>query len=352
MTGPRYGLLSCESMSSLRVLARKRVIGLRRSLNTRQKRFQHDLRSVAMSQLKGAIPSFLWQRALVQLAGARGQQDGTDWILPLASDPEFADFMVNSVKAPTYNRHYVVDGTDLVQGGQQLANVDATDGMKLGHIDALSALISELTIRLQPIRIPGDPAAGDDPIKGVLMVDHLTWNSLMTDTTSGNNIRTWQAQAMERAKYGDLTKHPLFAGNPFLWNGLLVRKMGDFAVRWNADGTQAPAYVKAANRYSAAESTDVTIPNLTAGAKSYQVSRSLLLGAQALAMCSGANTASGVPYSLLENATNFQRNSEMAGELICSEQKVRFSLPDGAGNVEPTDIGVIAIDSITQRVAA
>lgn len=351
MTGPRYGLLSRESVSSLRVLARKRVIGLRRSLNTRQKRFQHDLRAVALSQLKGAIPNFLWQRALVQMAGGRGQQDGTDWVLPLTTDPEFADFMVNAVKAPTYNRHYVIDGSDIVQGGVQLASVDATDAIKLSHVDALSALISELSIRLQPIRIPGDPASGDDPIKGVLMVDPLVWNSLITDTSSGNNIRTWQSNAMERAKYGNLQQHPLFAGSPFLWNGILVRKMGDFGIRWNADGTQAPAIVSVANRYTATETT-ATIPNLTSGASTYQVSRSLLLGAQALAMCSGANSGSGVPYSMLENDTNFGRNKEMAGELICSEQKVRFSLPDGAGNLEPTDIGVIVLDSVTKRISA
>jgi hypothetical protein len=245
-----------------------------------------------------------------------------------------------------------VDGSDLIQGGQQLGLVDATDKFKLGHVDQLAALVAELSIQMQPIMIPGDPAAGDDPIKGVLMVDELVWNDLITDTTAGNNIRTWQTNAMERAKYGNLTQHPLFAGAPILWNGILIRKMGRFAIRWNADGTQAPAYVKAANRYTATESVDVTIPNLAAGAKNYAVARSVLLGAQALAMCSGANTSSGVTYSLLENQTNFGRNAEMAGELISSEQKVRFALPDGAGNLEPTDIGVIVIDSVTTRIAA
>jgi hypothetical protein len=96
-----------------------------------QKRFQHDLRVTAVSQLKGAIPSFLWQRTLVQAAGARGSQDGVDWILPLSSDPEFASMIVNPVKAPTYNRHFVVNGTTLTQGGAQLASVATTDLLKL-----------------------------------------------------------------------------------------------------------------------------------------------------------------------------------------------------------------------------
>lgn len=306
---------------------------------------------MALAQLKGAIPNFTWQRSLCHMAGGRGQADGVDWILPLATDPEFASFMVNAMKAPTYNRHYVVDGSSLVQGGAQLASVDATDAMKLSHIDALNLIVAEAGIRLPPVRIPDDPASGDDPIRGILMLDNFVWNALVTDTTASNNVRYWQSLAVERARYGNLSKHPLFAGNPMLWNGILVRKMGDFSVRWNADGTQSPNIVTQANRYTATETTAL-IPNLTAGAATYQVNRSLLLGGQALAMCCGANSSSGVPYSLLENATNFKRNSEMAGELICSEQKVRFALPDGLGNLEPTDIGVIAIDSVTRRVSS
>lgn len=310
-----------------------------------QKRMQHDLRQVALAQLKGAIPNFLWQRMLVQMAGARGQQDGVDWILPLDTDPEFGSMVVNPIKAPTYNRHYVVDGNDLIQGGAQLASIDTTDSLKLVHIDVLSALISELTLRMLPIRIPGDVAAGDDPIKGVLMLDHLVWNAIMTDTTAGNNIRTWQANAIERAKYGNLQAHPLFSGSPWLWNGILVRKMGDFGIRFN--GGTTTKHITSANRYAATE-TDVTLPSLSG----YQVNRSLLLGAQALAMCAGVNTQTEVPYSMLENTTNFGRNLEMAGEIMGAEDKLRFSLPDGQGNYEPTDIGVMVIDSVTKKVAA
>lgn len=310
-----------------------------------QKRMQHDLRQVALAQLKGAIPNFLWQRMLVQMAGARGQQDGVDWILPLDTDPEFGSMVVNPIKAPTYNRHYVVDGNDLIQGGAQLASIDTTDSLKLVHIDVLSALISELTLRMLPIRIPGDVAAGDDPIKGVLMLDHLVWNAIMTDTTAGNNIRTWQANAIERAKYGNLQAHPLFSGSKWLWNGILVRKMGDFGIRFN--GGTTTKHITSANRYAATE-TDVTLPSLSG----YQVNRSLLLGAQALAMCAGVNTQTEVPYSMLENTTNFGRNLEMAGEIMGAEDKLRFSLPDGQGNYEPTDIGVMVIDSVTKKVAA
>jgi hypothetical protein len=311
-----------------------------------QKRFQHDLRVQALAQLKGAIPAFRWQRTLAHMAGARGAQDSLDWVLPLATDPEFAEFMVNALKAPTYNRHYVIDGGQLVQGGQALANVDSADNLKLSHIDDLSAIVAETSLRMLPIRIPGDMAAGDDPIKGLFLLDNLAWQSIITDTTAGNNIRTWQTNALERAKYGNITAHPLFSGGAFLWNNILVRRLGDFAVRFNAGDNVA--HVSAANRYTATETNVAVAAGLST---THQISRSLLLGGQAVAMCDGVNTSSEVSYSLLENQTNFGRNHEMAGELICSEKKLRFALPDGLGNMEPTDIGVMVIDSVTKKVA-
>lgn len=312
-----------------------------------QKRFQHDLRSVALAQLKGSIPSFLWQRTLVHLAGARGSQDSIDWVLPVASDPEFASMMVNTIKAPSYNRHYVIDATVLTQGGAALANVDSGDVLKLSHIDDLAAIVSELTLRLLPIRIPGDQAAGDDPIRGIFLLDNLAWLQLLADTTANNNIRTWQANALKRAEYGNLRAHPLFGGEAFLWNGILCRRMGDFGIRFAA--SEAVPHITAGNRYTATE-TNVTVA--AALSTTHQVCRSLLLGGQALALAAGVNKGSDLPYSLLENTTNFGRNLEMAGELMCAEQKLRFSLPDGAGNFEPTDIGVIVVDSVCKKITA
>lgn len=311
-----------------------------------QKRFQHDLRVTAVNQLKGGIPAFLWQRTLAHMAGARGQQDGADWVLPLASDPEFDAMMVNPIKAPTYNRHYVVNAGGLTQGGAQLASIATGDVLKLAHIDIIAELVSEMAIRMLPVAIPGDAAAMDDPIKAVVLLDNLTWSRMLQDTTAGNNLRQWQADALRRAEYGNVRAHPLFSPGSFIWNGVLVRRMGDFGIRFLPGATTK--HITAANRYSATE-TDVTIATLSG---STQVARSLVLGAQAIAYCSGVNRGSGVPYSLLENATNYERNLEMAGEVIAAEDKLRFSLPDGLGNLEPTDIGVMVIDSVVPRLTA
>lgn len=306
-------------------------------------RTPHSMRLNALAQLKRAIPAFRWQRCLTLLAGSRGKQDGTDWVLPLASDPEFVEMMVNAVKAPSFNRHWVVNGSGLTQGGAQLASIATTDGMKLSHLDEFAAIFDEMTIKMAPIQIPGDPAAGDDPIKGILLVDPLTWDSIITDTTAGNNIRTFETNAVQRAKYGELSRHPLFSGSPILWNGVLVRKM-QYAIRH--DASDLVAHVTSANRLTGAE-TNVTVASGLS--TTHQVSRSVFLSAQALAMVSGANQTSEETYSLLENKTNFERNLELAGEIMGTEDKLRWLLPNQDGDLEMTDFGVAVIDSVVRK---
>lgn len=307
-----------------------------------QQRTPHSMRLNATAQLKSGLPRFRWQRSLVQLAGARGNQDGTDWILPLSTDPEFAEQMVNPVKAPTYNRHWVANAAGLTQGGAQLASIATTDTMKLSHLDEFAAIWDEMSVKMAPIQIPGDPAAGDDPIKGILLVDPLVWDAIFTDSTAGNNIRTFEVNAMKRAEYGDLKRHPLFSGSPILWNGVLMRKM-QYAIRFNA-GDLVP-HVTVGNRLTATE-TNVTV---AAGlSTTHSVARSIFLGSQALALISGANRTSEETYSLLEAYTNFGRNLELAGELMGTEQKFRFDLP-GPFGLEPTDFGVAIIDSVVRR---
>lgn len=301
------------------------------------------MRLNALAQLKRAMPAFRWQRALALLAGTRGKQDGNDWVLPLESDAEFADMLVNTIKAPSYNRHWVVNGSTLTQGGAQLASLATTDAMKLSHIDEFAAIWEEMSTKMSPLQIPGDPAAGDDPIKGVMLVDPLVWDQLMTETTTNYNLRHFETNAMKRANYGDLKAHPLFAGTPIMWNGVLVRKM-QFAIRHNA--SDAIRHVTAANKLAGTE-TNVT---LAAGlSTTHQMARSIFLGAQALALCSGANKDSEESYTLLENRTNFNRNLELAGEIMGVEEKLRWSLPNADGDLEVTDFGVAVIDCAVKK---
>lgn len=315
-----------------------------------QKRTVHRLRPLAMAQLMGYFPRLLWQRSLVHIAGARGSQRDRSWHLALQSASQFGDQLINPVMAPTYNRHLVVNGNDLVQGGQQLGSIDSTDGWKLSHIDLISEYLDSINFKLQPVHIPGDPAAEDDPIKGLLMLDPQAWNQLLTDTTAGHNIRVWQAQAGERAKLSGANLHPLFRGEIYMWNNILIRKM-EHSIYFNPGDTTK--IITAANRYTGSntsqptETDQVVNAGLTAG---FRVTRSVLLGAQAFAVALGQNDSTGIQAAFKERDFDYGSKYEAMGEWMGGEAKLRFRFQDENGNFEATDHGVLAIDAAVKSV--
>lgn len=302
-----------------------------------QQRTLHGLRGIAMSQMAGYFPRLGTQRFIVHAAGARGSQVSTEWVVPKADDADFASIMVNDVNAPTYNRHYVIDGTDLVQGGAQLGSIEAADLWTLDHIDALSLLLKRLSIKMQPVRIKDDPASNDEPIRGVLFLTPAQMHQITTQN-SGRNWTDMVKNAWSRKSYG--SKHPLFMGDVGLWNGILVREQVDTVVQF-APGEETNI-VTAANRYTGTESAQAVNGALTAG---YAVERAVLLGAQAIASVYGKNQSNDYFFSWHERKYNFERSLEVAGDCMGGMSKIRFTFADGAGNMEPTDNGVIVIDS-------
>lgn len=309
-----------------------------------QKRTKIQLRPLAMAQLMGYFPRLLWQRALVHMAGARGAQADKSWHLPLQSDSNFASYLINPVMAPTYNRHLVIDGTSLVQGGQQLGSIDSTDIWTLAAIDRISEYLDSISFKLQPVRIPGDPAADDEPIKGVLLLDPQAWTQLLTDTTAGYNIRNWQALAMERAKLSGANMHPLFRGEIYMWNGILMRKM-EHSIYFNPGDTTK--IITSANKLTATETDQTVNASLTAG---YRVTRSILLGAQAFGVCLGANASTGIEAAFKERSYDYDSKYEAMGEWMGGESKLRFKFENDNGDLEPTDHGIVVIDAAARAV--
>lgn len=301
-----------------------------------QQRTRHMLRTLALANATGYMAKFESQLCHVHLAGARGDLNRQTWPIPLATDPDFAEIVVNPIKAPTYNRHYVVSGsgTSVTQGGAALASIAATDVMKLDVLDALRLILDEQELPIQPVKITDDPAANDDPM-WVFLCPPRVYDSLKT--ASGSNLRTFQQNAWNRASYG--SKHPLFLGEVGMWNGILVRKVDDFWVRFYSGS--AVKHVSAANAATATE-TDVTVN--VALSTTHAVERCLLLGAQALANCYGRSQSTDYHYSWLERKYNFERALEVATEMMGGKAKLRFDVPNPDGSKTPTDHGVIAVD--------
>lgn len=301
-----------------------------------QQRTRHQLRGLALANAAGYMARLESQLCHIHLAGARGQLNYQTWPIPLDTDPDFAEIVVNTVKAPTYNRHYVVSGsgTGVTKGGAQLASIATADVMKLDVLDALRLILDEMELPMQPVKIADDDAANDDPM-WVLLAPPRVFDSLKT--ASGSNLRTFQQNAWNRASYG--SKHPLFRGEVGMWNGILVKKVNDFWVRFLASTTTK--HITAANEATATE-TDVTI---AAGlSTTHAVERCLLLGAQALANTYGRSQSSDYHYTWLERKYNFNRGLEIATEMMGGKAKLRFDVPQPDGSKIPTDHGVLCLD--------
>ena len=307
-----------------------------------RQRTRHDLRRIAKAELAAYYPRLLWQRAITHLAGARGNQAGVSWDLPVSTDPDFADIMVNPVLAPTRNRHLVVNASNIYRGGEQVASIATTDVWKLAILDNLAALLDAAETRLPPPRLTGDKQAFDAPLKGLLFLPPSSYNQLITDISSStSNLRAYQAAAMERGKWsGD---HPIFQGEVGIWRGIVVKKM-DHTIYFDSAGSYN--YVTAANMLTETETTGAVN---TIGAN-YQVERGILLGAQALARCEGSSN-SGVPAAIIENTYNAGRNYEYLGEFMGGERKFRFYYPNANGDKQPTDNGVYVIDACAPKIA-
>lgn len=284
----------------------------------------HKLRTIGRANLTGWWMRFLDQWKLVHLAGDRGSMDTADWVIPTSADPDFTDIMVNTVKAPTYNRHlYAGDATALDE-------LDTTDILTLEDIDKLRATIDEANMPLQPIVLPDDPGSWDEPLY-LLLVSTRQWHYLQT-RTGEKAWRTFLQNARERS-----AKNPLFSGNPGLWNGILVRKMGQRAIRFD----QGDSVTVATSAKSFTTETK-TVPTFSASnTERYGVDRAICLGSQALAEVWGKDSETGTHMRWWEERTDHGNTWEGSVAGIGGCAKLRFKDSDGYD----TDHGVYVIDS-------
>lgn len=306
-----------------------------------QQRTVHQMRPLAMANLAGWFGRTEDQRQMVHIAGARGSVNTIDWNVPLSSDADFAEIMINPVQAPSYNRHFVCDASTLVQGGAQLASIDSADILRLEHFDEISTIIDDIPFKPAPVKIADDPAASDEPMY-IAIVTNKQWNGILTNTGANSlQWRTFLQNAWTRKSYG--SKHPLFTGETGMWRRILVKTV-DWAIRFLPG--DVVAHITAANRYTATE-TNVTV-NAGLGA-GFAVDRAIILGAQALGIFEGKNNPlSDTPFAWLERQYNFGSATEIAAESTGGMAKVRHSIPDGQGNNEPTDTGIFVIDSVVK----
>ena len=285
-----------------------------------QKRTVHNLRNISMAGLQAWMQRLEDQTALVHLAGARGAQNTSDWVVPLASDPDFGSILVNGVKAPTKNRHfYANDATSPEEIG-------TNDALTLQDIDRIIAQLRESPVVMQSVKIKGDDRAWNDPL-WVMFVTERQWLYLQARTGQ----TTWRQAvqyAFERKSGG--VKHPLFdAYETIMWNGVLIKRMNRYAVRFNSgDGI-----VKDTGGADGGTYTESTVT------AAQPIDRAIIVGAQALAKAYG-KSASDYFYDWSEESVDHGNSIETVCASMTGTSKIRFKI-DGTD----TDFGVAVLDS-------
>ncbi|WP_051566691.1 N4-gp56 family major capsid protein [Herminiimonas sp. CN] len=287
-----------------------------------QQRTVHNLRNISMAGLQAWMQRFEDQNTLVHLAGARGTQSATDWVVPLASDNEFADIMVNKVNAPTKNRVYYANDATAPD------NIGTNDALTLQDIDRIVSSLRESSVPLAPIKIKGDDASWNSPM-WAMFVTERQWLYLKS-RTSQTQWNEAMKYAFERKSAAGGGKHPLFDNfETIMWNGMLIKRLNRYAIRFDT-GASVVTDTGGADGGTYTESAATT---------AVPVDRAIILGAQALAKAYG-KSRSDYFYDWSEEEVDHGNSVETVAAAMGGSAKIRFRI-DGVD----TDHGVAVIDS-------
>lgn len=291
-----------------------------------------DFRKLGRPVAQATMDRYCDQSLIVHAAGARGYHKNLNWSIPLESDSRFTDVMVNRVKAPTKNRHFIARSGGVSSFKTNSGEVDITsaDKLSMGVVDSLRSVMDDMVMPPPSVIFEGDMAAEDDPLR-VLLVTPLQYNQFSADPA----FRTVQANALKRASQAK--QHPVFLGEVGIWNGFLIIKQ-NIPIRFFAG--QAIKYC--ASSTSETESS-VLVP--ASFSTNFAIDRAILLGGQAVAEALASSDKSGIPFFWSEKEMDHGDKVELLIGAIRGVSKIRFDVNVGDTN-EITDYGVCVLDTV------
>lgn len=298
-----------------------------------------DFRRLGRPVAQGLADKYVDQSLLVHMAGARGFQDNIEWVVPTSDDPEFAEIMVNPVRAPSKNRHFMADGTHgivpfSVNAGA--VSLDTTDLLRMDTVDGIRTYMEQIALPPPPVIFEGDKAATDSPLR-VLLVSPAQYSGFATDPS----FRQLQASSLARAQQAG--GHPLFLGEAGLWNGILIVKMPK-PIRFYAGDT-----IQYCDSYSSEAESSCKVPD--SFGTSFAIDRAILLGGQAIAEAWAASDKTQIPFFWSEKELDHGDKVELLLGLIRGVSKIRFEIDHG-GSTQITDYGATVIDTAVPIIGA
>jgi len=291
-----------------------------------------DLRRVGRPLAQQKANDYLDQSILVHMGGARGFHDNIEWRVPVETHPDFAEILVNPVKAPTKNRHFMAKAGVIDQFTVNAGEVDiaSTDLLKMGTVDAVRSYVDQIALPPPPVQFDGDQAATDSPIR-VMLLSPAQYSGFATDPA----FRNFQAAAVARARL--IKDHPLFLGDAGLWNGILLVKMPK-PIRFYANDV-----IRYCAAYDSETESQAVVP--ASFTTKFAIDRAILLGGQALGQAFAASEHSGMPFFWSEEEDDHGDKLEILIGVIQGLSKIRFAVDHG-DEVQFTDHGVTVLDTV------
>jgi len=297
-----------------------------------------EFRQLGRPAAQNLMDRYVDQSLLVHMAGARGNHNNIEWVVPTEADPEFAEIMVNRVKAPTKNRHFVAQGSGVagvtVNAGE--IAIQSTDVFKMDTVDSMRTVLDQIPLPPPIVIFEGDKAATDSPLR-VWLLSPAQYNKFAADPA----FRQLQASAMARANQAN--QHPLFLGEAGLWNGFLLIKMPK-PIRFYAGDT-----VKYCADVASETESSALVP--ASFGNNFAIDLSIILGGQAVAEALAASDKSGIPFFWSEKELDHGDKVELLIGAIRGVSKIRFEVDTGMGK-EITDYGVTVVDTAVPIIGA
>jgi N4-gp56 family major capsid protein len=291
-----------------------------------------DFRRLGRPVAQKLADAYCDQSLLVHMAGARGFQDNIEWVVPTTADAQFAEIMVNPVKAPTKNRHFIADGVNGIKEFTANAgevDLTTTDLFTMDTVDGTRAYMEQIALPPPAVIFEGDQAAEDEPLR-VYLVSSAQYSLFAKDPS----FRQIQSNALARA--GMANNHPLFRGNVGLWNNILIVKMPK-PIRFYAGDE-----IKYCAAYDSEAESSVIVP--AEFGTNFAVDRAILLGGQAVAEAFASSDKAKIPFFWSEKELDHGDKVELLLGMIRGVSKIRFEVDHGNGK-QITDYGVTVVDT-------
>lgn len=299
-----------------------------------RKRTKWDTKKMGKAFAQEAVDGYVDQRLSTHIFSGRGTVDNIEWKIPLVDSTEdsFAEVMVNPVKAPSRNRHWICESSGaslvkLVPSGGDI-NISTADIFNTSLVDTMGGLMTQLVAKPQRIRAPGDNYADDKPVT-VLLVPEIAYKAFSSVTA----YQQMRANVFTRAaKAGN---SPVFNQADAYWSNFLIVPV-PWLHSWKA-GEDVPYCA------SAASQTETTAKVPAAFGTTHVYSRCVILGASAIGEAFGTYDDTSSPIFYDEETTDFKDKMEQMAGVLGGCSKIQY-LMDFNGTEEWTDYGLVSVD--------